>query len=114
MIYIKKSNPEIIKRYHENYYEYTLFSLQENEKLEAVNQNFVFMQNYLKDRMEYIANIFRKLAKKDFPYLKNFRITGTISALKHDPRWYRSFSGSLTAEQIQMYDKWKRFHFTDS
>lgn len=70
MIYIKKSNPEIIKRYHENYYEYTLFSLQENEKLEAVNQNFVFMQNYLKDRMEYIANIFRKLAKKDFPYLK--------------------------------------------
>ena len=113
MIITKKSNPEITRRYHENYYEYTLFSQQENERLEAVNQNFVFMQNYLKDRMVYIANVFQKLAKKDFPYLKDFRIIGTISAFKPDPRWYTSFSGNLTSEQIQMYDKWKQFRFTD-
>ncbi|MBQ1710995.1 MAG: hypothetical protein II032_07740, partial [Treponema sp.] len=113
MIITKKSNPEITRRYHENYYEYTLFSQQEDERLEAVNQNFVFMQNYLKDRMVYIANVFQKLAKKDFPYLKDFRIIGTISAFNPDPRWYTSFSGNLTSEQIQMYDKWKLFRFTD-
>lgn len=114
MIITKKSNPEIAKRYHQNYYEYTLFSQQENESLESVNQNFIFMQNYLKDRMEYIANVFHKLAKKDFSYLKDFRITGTISAFKVDPRWHATFSGNLSPEQVQMYDKWSNFHFTDS
>ena len=67
MINVYKNNPTITDRYFKNYYEYTKFSEEENEKLEAINQTFLLMQDYLKDRMIIFANLFRKLSKKDFP-----------------------------------------------
>ena len=69
MIKTKQNKPEVIERYYQNYYEYTLFSPEEIEKLEAINQHFVFMQNYLRDKIVSIAKVFRKMSKKEFPYL---------------------------------------------
>ena len=106
MIMTYKNKDEVSERYYKNYYEYLHFSAEENKKLDEINQNFVFMQNYLRDRMLQIANIFQKLSKKEFPYLQNYQILGTIDAFKVDPRWW---GNSLSPEQIQTYDKWKDF-----
>ena len=113
MIITYKNKPEVIDRHYKNYYEYLYFSAKENYKLNEINQNFVFMQNYLRERMLHISNIFQKLSKKDFPYLRDFRITGTISAFKVDPRWMSNYSGTLSSKQIKIYDKWKDFHFNN-
>lgn len=113
MIITYKNKPEVVERYYKNYYEYLHFSAEENKRLDEINQNFVFMQNYLKERMLHIADIFQKLSKKDFPYLRDFRITGTISAFKVDPRWMWNYSGTLSPEQIQIYEKWKGFQFSN-
>ncbi len=111
MIITYKKNDEVTERYYKNYYEYLHFSAEENKRLDEINQNFVFMQTYLRDRILQIANIFQKLSKKDFPYLQNFRITGTIDALKIDPRIMWKYQGSLPPEQIQIYEKWNDFRF---
>ena len=114
MINVYKNNPTITDRYFKNYYEYTKFSEEENEKLEAINQTFLLMQDYLKDRMIIFANLFRKLSKKDFPYLSNFKIIGTIWFYKEDPRVFANFSGTLSEEERKMLDKWKEFHFVEN
>ena len=113
MIITYKNKPEVVERYYKNYYEYLHFSAEENKRLDEINQNFVFMQNYLRDRMLQIANIFQKLSKKEFPYLRDYRITGTISAFKLDPRQVWNFSGVLTSEQTQVYEKWTEFKFSN-
>ena len=46
----------------------------ENEKLNAINQTFILMQDFLRDRMLFIADIFYKLSE-EFVYLKNFKIS---------------------------------------
>lgn len=111
MIITYKNNDEVTERYYKNYYEYLHFSAEENKRLDEINQNFVFMQTYLRDRILQIANIFQKLSKKDFPYLREFRIAGTIESFKIDPRIMSNYQGVLPAEQIQIYEKWNDFRF---
>lgn len=113
MIITYKNKPEVVERYYKNYYEYLHFSADENKRLDEINQNFVFMQNYLKDRMLLMANIFNELSQKDFQYLRDYRITGTINTFKPDPRCFAGFSGTLSPEQIKMYDKWNDFRFSN-
>ena len=113
MIITYKNKDEVVERHYKNYYEYLHFSVDENTRLDEINQHFVFMQNYLKDRMLQIANIFKELSKEDFPYLREFRIIGTINAFKPDPRLNAGFSGILSPEENQIYEKWKDFHFNN-
>ena len=113
MIITYKNKPEVVERYYKNYYEYLHFSADENKRLDEINQNFVFMQNYLKDRMLLMANIFNELSQKDFQYLRDYRITGTINTFKPDSRCFAGFSGTLSPEQIKMYDKWNDFRFSN-
>ena len=37
----------------------------ENEKLNAINQTFILMQDFLRDRMLFIADIFYKLSEEN-------------------------------------------------
>ena len=76
----------------------------ENEKLNAINQTFILMQDFLRDRMLFIADIFYKLSE-EFVYLKNFKITGSLSIIKCNPStlyypgidnyWYLEYDSSL-------------------
>ena len=76
----------------------------ENEKLNAINQTFILMQDFLRDRMLFIADIFYKLSE-EFVYLKNFKITGSLSIIKYNPTtlyypgidnyWYLEYDSSL-------------------
>lgn len=76
----------------------------ENEKLNAINQTFILMQDFLRDRMLFIAEIFYKLSE-EFVYLKNFKITGSLSIIKCNPPtlyypgidnyWYLEYDSSL-------------------
>lgn len=110
MIEIFKSTQKQLDRYYKSYYEYMNFSEEESRKFDEINQHFVFLQNYLRDGMLHIANIFNEINQKEFPYLKGFRVIGTILAFKDDPRLMSGFAGTLTPEETQMYDKWKEFH----
>jgi hypothetical protein len=103
MIITYKNNDEVTERYYKNYYEYLHFSAEENKRLDEINQNFVFMQTYLRDRILQIANIFQKLSKKDFPYLREFRITGTIEAFKIDPRIMSNYQGVLPDPSLLLF-----------
>lgn len=57
MIITYKNKDKVTERYYKNYYEYLHFSAEENKRLDEINQNFVFMQTYLRDR---ILQIFSK------------------------------------------------------
>ena len=54
---------------------YRRLDLKELSEQEAYHYAFLdTVQTYLRDRILQIANIFQKLSKKDFPYLREFRI----------------------------------------
>lgn len=44
MINTYKSKDEVAEHYYKNYYEYLLFSAEENKRLDEINQNYVFMR----------------------------------------------------------------------